>query len=726
MKRIFELTILLLLTNISYSQTYNNLITYSDKIDNRSLDFTYSDSFVYISGAHFCLHDSLDNVRVNCNSILKFAQNDILASVAIDSFASNGKNSIITHDQNIYFSGTTIPILEGRPNIIERYDESLNKTFRKIINPFSNGVINNNGLIRNGDFYYSFGNIVDTNMSFAHIQKLDTSFNVVWEKKYNRSIFSNTCHDLQPTPDGNLMYVNDFFDNFGAGGDNGHQLMKIDLDGNKVDSLEFDFSTSSNNIIPSLLVSESGHVYFTTLNNPEPISNLPSHGHINKYSPDLNTLEWSVQLPFNNRINERRYRVYDLHEAQNGDILACGETFDGSQSIFTDQVNKTWNGFFIRISPDGEIKNLRVYKTLHNNPLLVPEDYGVYRESALFQIHEMPDGRIILGGTANYTPWQNGVIYPSGEIRSWIWMMTVNPNGCLDGEECQEVIIINGENQPWDPIFTLGTKWTYEYFPDPINPNHIIHSYITYEVTDTITENDTIVYIITNNRGLQEERMIQGDNEIWFWDNNLDDWQLTYDFDANNSYDTQFGSPGFITNTTAVVDTTEIFTFGERGVITLKKISVADNGTLEEPLKIDILERCGNLTGGLRLGLGLNLFDPFYQIGNIRCFEQDTFFFNFDSPPNSTIACDSVWTEILNSTSSDDQPVLNIYPNPTSNQIQIEGLEKDEFYSLHSITGKLIDSGYTKNQVININEKGIYILNIRIDQLWYRKKIIRL
>lgn len=58
---------------------------------------------------------------------------------------------------------------------------------------------------------------------------------------------------------------------------------------------------------------------------------------------------------------------------------------------------------------------------------------------------------------------------------------------------------------------------------------------------------------------------------------------------------------------------------------------------------------------------------------------------------------------------------IYIFPNPSSNEIKVEGLEKNQRYTILDITGKIIDNGYLENeQVINIQnlEKGIYFLNI--------------
>ncbi len=58
---------------------------------------------------------------------------------------------------------------------------------------------------------------------------------------------------------------------------------------------------------------------------------------------------------------------------------------------------------------------------------------------------------------------------------------------------------------------------------------------------------------------------------------------------------------------------------------------------------------------------------------------------------------------------------IRIYPNPSSNEIKIEGVKKNQRYTILDINGKIIDSGYVENeQVINILnlKNGIYFLNL--------------
>lgn len=729
MRIIFFIFSLVIYTS-SYSQTYSKLLEPFDLIDNIMMDMEMQDDAILMVTRHRCDLDSTDNVVTGCLGLSKVSlDGEIGKSVLLDSLLSVGFNILSIFNEKILVAGHT-GIAEGKRDIqLYEFDNNLNHIASYQTNMQSGNFLLNNGMLINplDNSLLLFSQLWDTSNNFSNIIRF--SSDIVETDSYSalRNSGDNDCNDLQFTSEGNLIYANPFNSGVGASAVRAQQIMVIDSAFNKIDSLEFDSFIQDRSGELRLLASSTGHVYCMTNRNPEG-SVSPSHGHINKLSANLDTLLWTVKLPFNNLINERRYRIHDFEEAKNGDILACGRTWDASPNALQDQINNTFNGFLIRLSREGEIKYLRVFKLPHKQQeILPPGEFGIYHESSLWNIHELVDGRLILGGTATYGSAQIGQIIINEETQSFSWLMTVDENGCLDQEECQEVIEIDGEKRNASPIFPIGTRWTYEYFPETINPVNRQHSYIEYEITDTVRQNELLTYVIENNRGLPEERMIQGDNEVYFWDNNLSDWQLSYDFDAVSSYETQFGTPNFVTNTVVEIDTVEYFTFGERGIVNVDKVLIENNGTIEEPLSLAILERCGNLEGGLRLGLGQNLFDPFFQIGELRCFEQDSFFYNFNGLDKIPIPCDSTWVEVLNNVEDQLGSEIKVYPNPTFGMVYFDGIDvQSTAYQLYSIDGQIISSGILKENHIQIENKGVFVLKLFQNGKLYTTEIIRL
>jgi hypothetical protein len=706
-----------------HAQTFTKLLELHS-LDNILRDIEIDGDNMFISVNHFCDPDTSDNSTIACTGLYKLNQHgDLVNSILLDTLGPEGWNRLLFSMEKLYLTGHLHKSFEGRKTLIYKFNENLQIENLTYLSSGNEEIPNSEGILKIDDNFLLYGKIVLDGVSYYNVLKIDLNNNIIWDKVFKRGLLKNEIHDLQLTHDGNLLYLNEFSDSFGAQGESGLQIIKMDTDGNKLDSLEFSGIIAGTDSVPRLLASNSGDIYCYTFMHPEG-SVISSHGHINKYSSNLDTLFWSLKLPINGVMNNRRYRIYDFMESENGDILACGTAYDAGPNAYIDTQDNSWNGFFIRVSPAGEIMNLRVYKMEHNNPLIPIDELGRYRESSLWNIRELTDGRIILGGTANYTPAQNNIIYPAEDVHSFTWIMTVNSDGCLDNEECQEVINLDGEIKQAQAIFPIGTKWTYDYFPFQYDPDIVVHSYITYEVTDTVTQNDTIIYTITNNRNLPEERMIQEENEVWFWDDGIDDWQLTYDFDAVSSYTTQTGNaPDFINNVEVKIDNIGIMFFGDRGVVSLQEVSMVES-EFEEPIQLDILERCGNLDGGLRLGLGLNLFECTDCVGKIRCFEQDTFSFNFNE--SEEIACDSVWITILNATAETPDKVVSVFPNPSSGIVHIDGIEEDVEYKLFTLSGELVEKGGTVDKKLELGSPGVFLLGIRVGDQWSYSKIIKI
>jgi hypothetical protein len=119
------------------------------------------------------------------------------------------------------------------------------------------------------------------------------------------STWKNACFDLQPTVDSNLIYIHNFSDGSGAGGESGFQIMKIDTNGNAIDSFEFEDIGIDNT---TLLASREGDIYFTSQDPPYPHT-IPTNGRINKINASLDDLEWSLELPSNPFIDAHQYKI---------------------------------------------------------------------------------------------------------------------------------------------------------------------------------------------------------------------------------------------------------------------------------------------------------------------------------------------------------------------------------------------------------------------------------
>jgi len=69
---------------------------------------------------------------------------------------------------------------------------------------------------------------------------------------------------------------------------------------------------------------------------------------------------------------------------------------------------------------------------------------------------------------------------------------------------------------------------------------------------------------------------------------------------------------------------------------------------------------------------------------------------------------------------------LNIFPNPTRDRINIEGIIPEQIF-IYTINGKLIHSisDYSNSIVLSELPKGMYILDLIFEGQHYREKIIK-
>lgn len=235
-----------------------------------------------------------------------------------------------------------------------------------------------------------------------------------------------------------------------------------------------------------------------------------------------------------------------------------------------------------------------------------------------------------------------------------------------------------------DSIFPIGTKWTYDFswkIPGgPFGQDSLLLGTYEITITDTFSRNDSLVYVLNTNRfNNHEEWMYQDGRQIYFWKGEDVKWQLTYNFEADSFYSTRFFNPWIndtdIAKVDVNIDPLQSIEFGARGLQTVQSLSIDNNGTYENmPVTADILHNCGKLNGGLSLGLGWALADPPYVIGDLRCFEQGSFIFNFTGEESDPfyIACDSV----------------KYYGTNTSQNLTVDPIKI--WYTLESVFGKNI------------------------------------
>ena len=450
----------------AYSQTFSKQIEFENYDVNFLGALSIANGELLGTGFHFCDPDTTDNRRISCLSVFSTSELGVISShQVIDSVFPIGQHNLTTFNDKTVVMGVEHGTEPVRLIEFEEGEYIGSYTVPKVdsLRPLPASMLSYNGKL------YLSSQDENSSLStvYSSIKCLDTAYNLLWNFEYKRGEKYNSCYSFQPTADGNLIFIHDYSDGPGAQGEAGVEIVKLDTNGQLVDTLVFPSLIMNDE--PRMLSSRGGSVYFASQNIIIPdVWPRSFNGTINKLSADLDSVLWSVPLPVRPWHNNREYVIKNIQEAANGDIMVIGEAWDagidGSPNT-THLINH--NGFAARLSADtGELQWLRVYQLPIENDLLDPIQDGGYISSELIHVHELPDGHFIVGGTAYYDGPQEAILKPAGETSSFVWLMNIDENGCLDGEECSENIIIDGEYRPTDgflPVISSEHTWVYGY-----------------------------------------------------------------------------------------------------------------------------------------------------------------------------------------------------------------------------------------------------------------------
>lgn len=711
---------LLFLILLIIGATLNAQNTFSKKIDldsnalrNYVNDLKTIDNNVILTSSSLC---ALGTSDVACLNLSKFSiKGNLEKSIVLDSFNSftSGKEGlevkgeeiiISTHQKDDYFKFTSVL----------NYDHNLNnKKFVKYDQSPSSSKIGNQGVTLVNNYFYTHGIISNSYALPDSIQiiKIDDAGNEIWRKYYTNDNASLKVNGLQGTPDGNLAFImelsgppgnNDYFD--------GYHIMKIDTSGAVLDSFVVEEPDKKPN---RLLVASDGSFYFGM--NSHPVNDIPfygSSGTINKLNDDMNSLEWSFDMPNNQLVDGRYFEFYDFLEAKNGDIIVCGTVFDNTDTELATGVpgrNSTWNGFIIRLTPDGEMKWLRLYK--HNNDLLPHDEYGKFRPSKLDKIKELPDGRLVGAGNVYVNNRQYSGINEAETEGFHLWLLMVDEHGCLEGEECEEIIRLSSSQ---DSVVSFENhEWIYEEVEYFGGGNAEI-GFANITIPAYIYQDGTVLYGDTVSPTLYIEN-----DKMYFWDEYYEDYIMYYDWQETESYEIPYYDQFMDSEeiATVVIDSISHLIFGNDS-LQVQHVHILNSGIFEGYVE-DIYSGIGAGNNGIKLILDCGLCDDNPYTTKLRCFANDTITYQF-----VPYACDSTW--LYSSTHEIDKEQLKLYPNPTSEMVYIDGINTDVEYQLFSLSGQLIKQGITTNKTVNIEDNGFYIVKLKVDGNWILKKIVKM
>jgi hypothetical protein len=287
--------------------------------------------------------------------------------------------------------------------------------------------------------------------------------------------------------------------------------------------------------------------------------------------------------------------------------------------------------------------------------------------------------------------------------------------------------------QTSDPIWGIGTKWTYGLQIDDSR-----FGYATDEIVDTVTINNRLLYVVESEpdyHGIQYFYYEGG--KVFNYKEDYDYLHLLYDFEIDDTYTTDyrpicdpyFDHDNLVAKTfTIQIDSVASFLMPDGSVRDIKYYTSIDSIITPYETQViengsrSILDGIGFMQGGIHhthdWELGQYVCDEFANyIMELRCFENDSVFYNF-----AGIACDSTW--IKTATDNIEKVQIEIFPNPTTNCVTVSSLERKFSYEVYTPLGNLIDFGTSTRQIC-LNEPGLNILRIKQGGEWLTVKVFK-
>lgn len=638
-----------------------------------------------------------------------------LGATVIDSFSTYSRNECISFlDTNLIVSGNLYPVSNSCD--ILTYDMDLNIISKlKLIGPPDMYYTNYGNLIKDEIIYFNGillprNGLKPTTEARVVKMKLNTK-EILWEKSFTLGNFNLVCNDLQFTPDGNLAFILYFSPPAGIGPDPAFKILKINSEGVVLDSFQFvDYKEYGNR----LLVSKENSYYFSSVDHPTKGWDFKSTGRINKLNSSMDKLEWNVVLPNNPLTDGRRYKIEDYIETKNGDIIAVGSVRENSDSkVLGGDISSTYNGFIVRVNSKGNIVWLRIYRMPQE--LLDVSIYGQFRESSLNKIIELESGEFIACGDVYYNNLQNSAIDPTKNEIDHLWLIRVDSTGCLEDYPCDTIIRIR-PSIPFDSHqFNIGDQWTFETVEPSGNPWEPYIRFTNRQIMDTVNSNGKKIYVFYN-----QDSMYQENGKMFFWDAYLKSFEMYYDFNSTSEYEIKYYDISRKNVQIAKVSVDSVYnTLINSDTIPTQILHIANNGSFPDDANFIVYKNIGASEYEIRLHLGYGLQDPERLVTKLRCFKSINKVINFQSYP-----CDSTW-QYTNTTNLGDNQ-LSIVPNPTSDYIQVLGIESDVPYELYNIHGQKKSSGISINGKIIIPDSGVFILKIKLAGGYSIHRILRL
>ena len=685
--------------------TWSKYYNFDEFIDNNYFDITLYDDTLYVAIGHICSDQKA------CYTISQVSEDGNLNSVFLsgsDHLIANGKCLLVT-DSILYvsqqytandLSGTRITKHDKHSNEIEIFDYPIDLDTSFV----SDGFISTESNL----FVFGSKTVKGTMYTEVLIFKFNKDGTRLLDTyTYVEGDLQNICDVMSLTPEGNLIFRNHYKK---TGDQNSMVLTTIDTMGRILDKHYFK-DLGSVFALESLEVSKNGIVYFTSsldiLEHNSPIEGREQLGLI---YPEEDTISRDSSLPSSYTFRTYDYEIYGITALSDGDIVMCG-TVRYLNNIWPMEEGDQYSlqsAFNARATADGEFLWMRRYNVKSESTNV---DFS--RAVGLEKIIELDDGHLVVAGqTIDYLP---NLTPKEREL----WLLKVDANGCLEGEECGEVIWIDGKDEAWyDPVFEIGDAWTYDWEESP-DINNFDNGTITYTVVDTITEDDRLINLIEADRPGHDLKMWQDWDKIYFYNPQADDYELHYNFNLNHAYETTITDCNGSKKLSVSLDGATEDYFYDMGLEYTYHIDLIDVDSQDTLTSGDIIRGIGSTYGGLRLVPDTTCL-TYPRAGDLRCLtahdrgmnrQPYELFPDGFHPPS----CDTVYVSSLSEVQTRK---LSVHPNPTSGELTIELPEilSGRLY-VKSLTGQVVftqEIDYSEQISLDLygQESGMYLVEV--------------
>ena len=677
------LIVSVLLIPVSDAQSYSQLIDHG--FDNQHLirDYWYKCDSLIILMNHRCENSfdcfTINNLNVNVPDSVAYYLNldDKKAGNFHALIVEDDRMIVSSHDDNNGFDKIVINQLDLR------YDSLITHEF---LSEDSIRYINDGVLEYLGEYYvWGEGRDLKTNIPNGHVIKLDSSLTkIIGQWYYSYGDRSSHLTDLQIQPDGHLSFLLESDTEINV--NDSLRIIKIDTAGQIVDQLSI--AEGLNNIRGTFHTLRNGN--YVIMNFRETI-----FGRVQCIDHQTHDVLWDYEFP-KGKFNEfNDWSIWDYHEADNGDIIACG--------FVMEIIDDKWGGpqivaYALRLTQDGDYVWLKRFLVPNETN---PDVTGPYHYNNFTHVMERDNGQLLLLGESTQ-------INRPPPNQQYAWILALDENDCYKGN-CSDTVIID-KRLSNKLKYELGAKWTYERV---WNGSSRV-DFQTFEVTDTLTIDTLSCFIISD-----RDTICTIDNRVYFKNINNDlenGLQLLYDFDSNNDYNTQCNQFGYgAQNYNISVDSITTETIVDGQLINVHYLS----------------DECYPVERKIYEGIGSSYSYPFpcanfcndfsspaiYELTTLRCFENATEHYQFVD-----YACDSIWMSV--STDEIAHKPYVLYPNPTNGIVYIEQAPRNLKYVVTDLQGRLVFQGLYNNKGIRIVEQGVFFIKFYTDEFSWTEKVV--